>query len=84
MCSVDVAGNVELSFLQTWVPDQARRNEIVTRTGVNEGDALDRLNVQLRVHHGRGGQDEGLVGTLGHGKDEFVEVGVESGKRLGA
>ena len=47
----DVAGRGEVSDPKADVPDQVGRNKIVTRIGVNEGNALDRLDVQRDVHH---------------------------------
>ena len=41
-------------------------------------NALNLLNAQLHVHHWRICQDERLVGTLGHGRDEVVIGGMES------
>ena len=70
----DVAGSGEVFDPKAEVRDQTGGDEVVTRSGVDEGDALDRLNVQAHVHHRRGGQDEGLVGAPGHGKNDVIGV----------
>ena len=77
----DVANRGEILYLKAYIPDQVALNEIVTRTGVNEGNALDRLNAQFDVHHGRGGQDKGLVGHSAMGRTISSGTGVESGGR---
>ena len=51
---------------------QARGDEIVARSGVDEGGALKREYGEFHIHQRGGRGDKGFARTLGRGKYDFV------------
>ena len=68
----DTTGRREVLAREFEESHQARGNEIVARSGVDEGGALAREYGEFHIHQrGRRG-DKGLARTLGRGEYDFV------------
>ena len=68
----DTTGRREVLDQEFEESHQARGNEIVARSGVDEGGALAREYGELHIHQRGGRGDKGFARTLGRGKDDFV------------
>ena len=68
----DTTGRGEVLDREFEESHQARRNEIVARSGVDEGGALAREYGEFHIHQRGCRGDKGFARTLGRGEYDFV------------